>query len=114
VEPAIAAYQETLEKAKEVIFIPKSFRGQLFVIRKSTTQIHAKEMRDRDETIMKLAFKAAEGGFNALIQGDVTSQKVRNHGYQKSLWNGSAFPAQLDESKLNRNDYLEEVWRRGH
>ena len=72
------------------------------------------ECPDRDETILRLAFQAAKGGFNALVQGDVTSRKVRNHGYQKSVWSGTAFAADVDEEKLNRNDYLEEVWRRGH
>lgn len=114
VEPALERYAELLEKAKEVLFIPRTFRGQLFVLKKSQTEVSVAESADRDEMILNMAFRAARDDFNALIQGEVICKKVRNHGYQKSVWSGHAFPASLDLTKLNRNDYLEEVWRRGH
>jgi hypothetical protein len=48
---------------------------------------------------MRLAFLAAENNFNALVDVVVTSEKVRNEGYQTTKWKGTGVPVPLDESK---------------
>ena len=47
-----------------------------------------KDCPDRDETIMRLAFFAAQRSSNAVIQVEVTAEKVRNGAYQTSKWSG--------------------------
>ena len=100
VEPALAGYGATLERARDVDFWPKSYRGAIPVLRKGRERVSVADRRDRSEVLLALGFRAAELGFNGLIDGEVSSRKVRNHGYQKMLWSGSALPCEIDRSRL--------------
>jgi hypothetical protein len=113
IAPELARYLETLEKAKEVVFLTSSYRGPLPMLKKAKYEVHHSGSPDRDELILRLAFLAAHDGFNALVQGEIISKKVRNHGYQRSEWEGRAIPASMDIDKLREIEYREEVWRRG-
>ena len=113
VAPRLETYNEVLTRAKEVFFITLSFRGFLPTLKKAKTEISVKDCTDRDETIMRLAFLAAEAGYNSIIYGEVTSQKVRDNAYQTSRWSGHGLPAIVDEAKLRMDEMREEVWRRG-
>lgn len=110
----LAAYEETLALARDVIYLPKTYKMQVQVLKKAKNEVRVEACADRDETILRLAFLAARDGYNALIQAEVERRKVRNHAYQTSEWSGHGFPATLDVERLNRAEYLEEVWRRGH
>ena len=57
---------------------------------------------DRRECILRLAFFAAELGFNAIIESEVDSKKVRKGAYQSSTWSGSALPADVDGARLEK------------
>ena len=113
VVPAVTNYTEVLERAKNVFFITKSFRGHLPVLKKAKLEVSIENCMDRDETIMHLAYLAAQQGYNSLIYAEVSSEKVRNNAYQTSRWKGNGLPAEVDEAKLRMDEYREEVWRRG-
>lgn len=110
----LAEYEDTLEKAKAVSVLPKSYRATIPIQKKATREIRVEDCPDRDEAILKMAFLAASEGYNALIKAEVNAQKVRNHGYQKSSWSGSAIPAVIDTRKLEDAELREEMWRIGH
>src|SRR6185437_16020019 len=88
-------YQETLEQAKQVNIIYKGSKSTIRVLRKATQAIQVANIRDRDEAILRLAYQAALLGFNAVIEVEVTSQKLRNEGWQKSAWSGHGVPAEI-------------------
>lgn len=104
VAPALAEYEDNIAKAREVIFISKAYKGHLPVIRKSTSDVSVKEAVDRDEVVLRLAFQAVLQGFNSIIQAELSSEKVRNHSYQKSRWAGKGTPAELDLARLRLED----------
>lgn len=114
VAPVLQEYEATLERAREVHFWPKSFKGHIHTVRKSEKEVTVDGAADRDEVTMHLAFVAAQKGYNAVIKAELTSQKVRNFGYQTTTWSGRALPAQIDEARVAREEYQEEVWRRGN
>ncbi len=114
IAPELSRYEETLERAKQVIIITSAYRGHTPVTKKALTPVVVENCHDRDETILRLAYQAADQGFNGLIQTEVTAKKIRNHGHQKSEWNGRGLPAQLDENKLRLDEMREEVWRSGN
>lgn len=103
VEPELEAYRETLDRAREVFFFFKTQRKPLPVLTRSKETIRVTDCADRDETILRLGFQAAERGFNAVLEGEVIATKVRDGAYQKSLWKGSGVPAQVDAEKLERH-----------
>jgi len=101
VEKAKGPYLELLEKAKEVyVFFEKR---AVPLIRRSKTKVSVEGCPDRDETLLRLAFFAAEQSFNALVEVELTSEKVFNHGYQSLMWSGSAHPAQVRAASLDEN-----------
>ncbi|MBI3542190.1 MAG: hypothetical protein HY075_02805, partial [Deltaproteobacteria bacterium] len=111
VGPAKASYDETLERAKKVGFWSRGYRGNVPVIKKALRDIEVVGGKDRDKVVLKLGFKAASMGYNGLVRGELVSKKVRDHGYQKMVWSGSAIPCTVDEGKLEREEFREAHWR---
>lgn len=102
VEPALAAYEEIMERAKSVYFFFNTQKKAVPLIKRSKESVRVEACVDRDETILRLAFLAAEQGFNGIVEAEVTSKKIRNQGYEKSLWQGVGYPAQVNAERMER------------
>jgi hypothetical protein len=106
VAPALATYDEMAEKANDIYFITKNYTGYVHVQRRHTKRVLVKDCADRRETILRMAFQAAELGMNALIESEVESFNTRKDGkpggYQSARWKGSAMPAQINGEQLER------------
>ena len=100
-------YSETLEKAKQVFVFFTTQKRKPNLLKRAKKMVEILNCPDRDMTILKLAFLAADQGFNALVDTLVSSEKVRNEGYQKSQWQGKGLPATVDSDKLDREDFRE-------
>lgn len=107
VEPALEAYREVMEQARGVYIFFTTQKRQPTILKKSNDSIRVEACDDRDETILRLAFMAVEQGYNAVLQVNVTSEKVRNEGYQTSRWRGIGIPAQVDAAKVERESARE-------
>ena len=118
VEPKLAAREELLARAREVHFWPKSYRGHVPVLKKAKTWVEVTDCADKSEALMQIAVMAAEQGFNALVQGELVGRKVKNgedrKAYQTMHWDARGTPAQVDEEKLERNEFREDNWRTLH
>jgi len=104
-------YEETLEKAKSIYIFFTTQRKEIPLIRKSKEIYKIDACEDRDETILRLAYKAAAAGFNAVVNTEVLHEKKRNHAYQKTIWRGTGSPAMIDESKLDRQYKQDQMYR---
>lgn len=102
VEPVIETYNQTMELAREVYFFFTTQKRTPPIIRKSKDKIKVANCLDRDETILRMGFQAASKGFNAVVDAEVLSVKVRNESYQKSIWSGVGYPAEVDGAKVDR------------
>lgn len=102
VEPALESYEEVMERAKTVYFFFTTQKRPPPIVKKSKEKVQVAECADRDETILRLAFFAAEQGYNGIVEAEVTSEKVRNEGYQKMRWRGVGLPVTVDAEKLER------------
>ena len=102
VEPAKQSYDETRERSKQVYVIFNTQRARLPILKRSKVKLVIKNCIDRDETISRLAFQATQMGFNAIIDGDVRAEQIRNAGYQTSAWHGVGYAAEVDVVKLER------------
>jgi len=100
VVPALHAYEEMSEKAKDVYYLSKAYPGYIRVLQRHTRRVEVPDCDDRRETILRMAFMAAEMGFNAIIEAEVESFKTRYHAYQSARWKGSAMPAKIDGEHL--------------
>lgn len=95
VAPFKADYEQTLESAKGVDVIYKNSKSVVRVLRRAPETVSVEGARDRDEAILRLAFQAVRAGFHAIVDVEVTSQKIRNEGWQKSAWSGRGVPADI-------------------
>ncbi len=109
--PLEEEYRDTLEQAKDVFVFFKTQRKEIPLTKRSKLHYRIEACKDRDETIFRLAFFAARDGFNAIIETDVSSKKVRNEGYQTSVWSGSAVPASVDAEKMDAQDRVNQIYR---
>jgi hypothetical protein len=104
VAPFQTQYEENLEKAKGVTVLFKNSKSTVRYQGRSVDGVVVKESPDRNQAILQLAFLAAKAGFNAIVEVEVSSQKVRNYGWQKSAWSGQGTPANVSSYQLERKD----------
>jgi hypothetical protein len=100
VSPALETYNETIERAKGLFIFFVTQKKAIPLLKRSKEKIQISQCKDRDETILRLAFLAAQRGFNSVIEVEVTATKIRNAGYQKSSWSGSGYPAEINADKM--------------
>lgn len=92
-------YHEILQKAQEVNVYTKDQTKETRLLKRTEKPLRVENCADERETLMRLAFLAAQAGFNSLIDVDITSKKVRQHAYQTTIYSGTAVPIQLEENQ---------------
>ncbi len=95
VEPELAAYKQTMLKAKQIDVYYKKQSKETRLIKRFVDPVKVEACSDRDETILRLAFLAAKENFNSIIDVQVSSVKVRMGSYQNLSWSGTAIPAHV-------------------
>lgn len=101
--PALAIYDADMERAREMLVFVKSQGKETRLIRRQEKPVRVDACADREETVLRLAFFAAKLGYNAIIDVDVVSKKVRNHAYQTLVWSGSGTPANVNDRSLPKD-----------
>lgn len=103
VRPALDDYEDLMSAAENVNMFYLSQSKESRFVRRTERKIQVDNCTDKQEAILRLAFKAVQIGKNALVDVDLKSRKViAAGGYQSSLWTGVAVPAVIDEAHLNR------------
>ncbi len=93
-------YQKTLEQAKNINVYLSNQGKETRLIKRTEDLFQVRDCKDHDETLLRLAFYAVRAGFNALVDVDVTSVKVRENNYQTLSWSGVARPANIHEKNV--------------
>jgi hypothetical protein len=113
VAPALDSYVQAVERAKDVIVYLKNQGEETRLIKRSEKALRVVDCADRNETLLRLAFLAAQANFNALVDVDISSRKVRNEGYQTTTWNGAGVPIRLDADTLKKMKWTAPVFNVG-
>jgi hypothetical protein len=100
ISPEVAKYEATMETAKNILVFEISQGKETRLIKRKEAKLVVEECPDRDETMLRLAFQAAEKGFNAIIDVDIKSKKVKEGKYQHTMYSGTAIPANVTDNKL--------------
>jgi len=93
-------YNDTLEKAKNVYVFNKTQSKETRLLKRKAAALKVENCSDEDDATMKLAFEAAQSGFNAIVDLHLTSKKVIDNSYQSTSWSGTAIPTQVDTEKI--------------
>ena len=96
VVPALESYQEVMRRAEDVIVFFKNQGKETRLIKRKEKPLKVIDCDDHDETLLRLAFLAAQANFNGLVDVEITSEKVFDHAYQTKKWNGCGVPVLLD------------------
>ncbi|MGK5088513.1 hypothetical protein WDW86_13220 [Bdellovibrionota bacterium FG-2] len=102
VAPALELYHEVMERAKAVFFFFITQRAAIHLLERTKDKLRVEKCVDRNETILRLGFLAADQGLNAIIEGEIIHQKVRKNGYQSTLWSGTGYGARVDAERLEK------------
>lgn len=103
VTPAQSKYEETMNLARNVYIFYLGRKGNLPVFEQSKRKLSVPQCSDRDEILLRLAFQAAELGYNAITETDVIRTKVRDGAYQTMSWSVTGYPAKVDVKKIDRH-----------
>ncbi len=94
VAPELETYTEIMNRAREVHLFYKNERD-VPLIHRSRKIVSVQNCPDRKETLLRLAFFAAQQSYNGLVNIEVTSEKVKTSGYQTTIWAGTGYPAKV-------------------
>lgn len=83
-------------RAENIIVFFKNQGKETRLIKRTEKPLRVTECDDREETLLRLAFLAAQNGFNGLIDVDIKAEKIFDHAYQTKNWTGIAMPVNLD------------------
>ena len=106
VAPALADYYHTVDLAKSVFVFTKDMGKEARLIKRKEAPVRVEDCPDHDETVMRLAFLAAKGQHNALVDVVISDEKVRNEGYQTTRWSGVGVPATIDARRYEKRREL--------
>lgn len=94
-------YNDTMERAKNVqVFFKAQYKEIIYVKRPERKPIRIIDCADQQETIMRMAFQAAHANYNALLDVEVSYEKVRQNSYQTHKWMGTGVPANVEDRML--------------
>ncbi len=86
--------------AKEIMVFMKAQNKETRFIKRLEEPVSINECADHNEAILRLAFFAAELDYNAIIDVNIISKKVKIGNYQTTIYSGTAIPAHVREDKL--------------
>lgn len=89
----LVRYNETMERARHINVFEKGQGKETRLIKRKELPVRVSECSDRQETLLRLAFQAAELGYNGIVDVDIRSEKVIVNSYQTTRYSGTGIPA---------------------
>jgi hypothetical protein len=106
VAPVQAEYARTLGAAKSVLVFAKNQGKETRLMKRLADPVQVVNCPDEKEAILRLAFLAALGGYNAIVDMDLQSERQKNGSYRTTIWRGTAIPVNIDPAKLLKDRAL--------
>ena len=103
VVPEVEKYQQMLAKAEDVRIFDKSQTKETRLMKRAEKPLYVQKCADPQEATMKLAYLAASKNFNALIEVDIKTVKVREGSYQTSECSATGIPTNISDFKIQRD-----------
>jgi hypothetical protein len=100
VSDTLTIYETTMEKAREVIIFSKDETKKTGHLKRKEDPYKVEDCEDEDETVMRLAFFAAQDGFNCLLDVNITHRKIIVGSHKKTIFSGTATPINIDPSEV--------------
>lgn len=96
----LSLHEETMEKARNVMVFMKNQTKKTGHIKRKETPYIVEDCEDEQETIVRLAYYAAQDGFNCLLDVNITNKKIIVGSHKKTIFTGTAIPVTIDPSEI--------------
>lgn len=96
----LSGYEENMEKAKEVIVFNKNETKKTGHLKRKEPAYKVEDCEDEQETILRLAFFAAQDGFNCILDLTISHRKIIVGSHKKTIFSGTAIPINIDPSEV--------------
>lgn len=96
----LSHYEEVMEKAREVMIFTKDETKKTGHIKRKEEILKVEDCEDEQESIMRLAFQAAEAGFNCLLDVSVSTRKIIVGSHKKTIFSATARPVTIDPTDI--------------
>lgn len=91
--PELGAYNETMEAAKNIAVFMKDQSKETRNFSRKEAALKVVDCEDREEALLRLAFMAVKADFNALIDVELSYEKIRSGGsYKTHKWSAKGIP----------------------
>ncbi len=109
VAPRLEHYNQTMERAKDVNVFLKNQSKESRIYKSDEPPVTVEDCPDPEETLLRLAFYAAQANFNGLIGVDIYSKKVREGTYQTLSWSGTGIPTHIHNERSLRRRKIQDI-----
>jgi hypothetical protein len=96
VSDALAEYEVTMEKARDVIIFTKAETKKTGHLKRKEEPYRVEDCEDEDETVMRLAFFAVQDGHNCLLDVNITQRKIIIGSHKKTVFSATAIPISIN------------------
>lgn len=103
--PEIEKYRHILSKAEDVRIFDRTQTKETRLMKRAEKPLSVQKCSDPHEATLKLAYLAALKSFNALIEVDVKTIKIRNGSYQTSESSAIGIPTNISDVKIQRDKF---------
>jgi hypothetical protein len=100
VSDVLNQYEITMDKAREVIVFTKSETKRTSHLKRKDPPYQVLDCEDEAETILRLAFFAAEDGHNCLLDLNLTQRKIIIGSHKKTVFSATAIPTTINPSEV--------------
>jgi uncharacterized protein YbjQ (UPF0145 family) len=96
----LAEYEATMEKAREVIMFTKDQTKLTGHIKRKEDPVTVEDCEDEEETILRLAFQAAQLGYNCILDVNIKTRKIIVGSHKKTIFSATAIPVNIDPKEI--------------
>lgn len=100
VQAPLADYEQTMEKAKEVMVFYKNESKKTGHIKRKEDPLTVEDCEDEDEAVLRLAFSAVQAGYNTLLDIEIKTRKIISGSHKKTVFSAKAIPVSMDPSEV--------------
>jgi hypothetical protein len=92
----LSDYESMMEKAKEVMMFTKDQTKLTGHLKRKEDPLIVENCEDEEEVILRLAFLAAEKGFNCILDVNIKNKKIVVGSHKKTIFTATAIPITID------------------
>jgi len=99
----LAEYEATMEKAKEVMMFTKDQTKMTGHLKRKEDAISVVDCEDEEEVVLRLAFQAAQMGYNCILDVNIKNRKIINGSHKKVIFSATAIPITIDPKQVRES-----------